>query len=284
MKAIDVHVHIPRHPDLPEYDVETGLKRMFRLNDPMDTVELMVQRYQAADVRAVVFSVDVETETGDLPDPNDYIAETVKRYPETLYGFCSVDPRKGKSAVEELERSVSELGLIGLKLHPVHGAFFPDAPEFRPLFEKAQQLQIPVLTHTGYAAVGAGTPGGGGFKLAYSRPIPHVDNLAADFPELKIIMAHPGWPWIDEQIAVALHKQNVFIDLSGWAPRYIPKQLITEAGGRLRKKVLFGSDYPYMTPERWLSEFDQLEIREDARQLILADNAKEVLNLEKINL
>ena len=282
MKAIDVHVHIPRHPNLPEFGIETGLRRMFRMNDPVDTVELMVDRYQAADVRAVVFSVDVETETGDLPDPNDYIAETVKRYPETLYGFCSVDPRKGKSAVVELERAISELGLIGLKLHPVHGAFFPDSPEFRPLFEKAQQLKIPVLMHTGYAAAGAGTPGGGGFKLAYSKPIPHIDNLAADFPGLKIIMAHPGWPWMDEQIAVALHKQNVFIDLSGWAPKYIPKQLISEAGGRLRKKVLFGSDYPYMTPERWLSEFNQLDIREDARQLILTENAKEVLNLQNL--
>ncbi|MCH8309838.1 MAG: amidohydrolase [Chloroflexi bacterium] len=279
-KAIDVHVHIPRHPDLPEYGVEEGLRRMFRMEGAPDSVEQMVERYRAADVRAVIFSVDAETETGDRPDPNDYVSETVSRYPDTLYGFCTVDPRKGQQAVDELDRSIAELGLIGLKLHPIHMAFFPDDPAYRPLFTRAEELGVPVLMHTGYAAAGAGTPGGGGFKLAYSRPIPHVDNLAAEHPDLKIIMAHPAWPWIDEQIAVALHKPNVYIDLSGWAPKYIPQQLIAEAGGRLRRKVLFGSDYPYMPPERWLREFAELEIREEARPLILLENARDLLGVD----
>ncbi len=281
MKAIDIHVHVPRHPDLPDYGIEPGLRKMFRMDGEPDSVDEMAARYEAADVRAVIFSVDAETETGDKPDPNDYVAEVVKRYPDRFFGFATVDPRKGKAAVEELERAVTDLGLIGLKLHPIHMAFFPDDPEFEPLFDTAERLGIPVLIHTGYAAAGAGTPGGGGFKLAYSRPIPHIDNLAADHPSLKIIMAHPAWPWIDEQIAVALHKPNVYIDLSGWAPKYIPKQLITEAGGRLRRKVLFGSDYPYMPPERWLEEFAELEIREEARELILLENAKTVLGLDQ---
>ena len=206
MKAIDIHVHVPRHPDLPEYGIEPGLRKMFRLKDEPDGVQEMVDRYREADVKAVIFSVDAETETGDKPDPNDYVAEVVNRHPEQLFGFASVDPRKGSAAVEELERAVTDLGLIGLKLHPIHMAFFPDDPEFDPLFSKAEQLGIPVLMHSGYAAAGAGTPGGGGFKLQYARPIPHVDNLAADHPDLTIIMAHPAWPWIDEQIAVALHK------------------------------------------------------------------------------
>ena len=279
MRAIDIHVHVPRHPDLPEYGIEQGLRKMFRMEGEPDSVEQMAERYKAADVRAVIFSVDAETETGDKPDPNDYVADVVKRHPDTFYGFCAVDPRKGNAAVEELERSVKDLGLMGLKLHPIHGAFFPDNPLYHSLFAKAEQLGVPVLIHTGYAAAGAGTPGGGGFKLAYSRPVPHIDNLAAEHPGLKIIMAHPAWPWIDEQIAVALHKPNVYIDLSGWAPKYIPKPLIAEAGGRLRRKVLFGSDYPYMPPERWLEEFAALEIRDEARQLILLENAKAVLGL-----
>jgi len=97
---------------------------------------------------------------------------------------------------------------------------------------------------------------------------------------LTIIMAHPAWPWIQEQIAVALHKPNVFIDLSGWAPRYIPEELVREAGGRLRKKVLFGSDYPYISPITWLEQFEMLNIRDEARPLILRDNAAGILNLE----
>lgn len=279
MKAIDIHVHIPRMPGIPEYGIEPGLRRMFRMDDKPDDVAKMVETYRAIDTMAVIFSVDAETETGDLPDPNDYVAETVAAHPDVLLGFASVDPRKGVAAVVELERAVTELGLRGLKLHPIHQAFFPDDPQFTPLFAKAEELGVPVLMHSGYAAAGANTPGGGGFELAYSRPIPHVDSLAARHPGLTIIMAHPAWPWIQEQIAVALHKPNVFIDLSGWAPRYIPKELITEAGGRLRKKVLFGSDYPYISPVTWMEQFAELDIRDEARPLILHDNAAEILGL-----
>ena len=279
MKAIDIHAHIPRMPGLSEYGIEPGLRQMFRMADESISIEKMVETYRAIDTKAVIFSVDAETETGDLPDPNDYVAQTVESYPDVFIGFCSVDPRKGKAAVEELERSVLSLGLRGLKLHPIHQAFFPDDPAFIPLFAKAEELGIPVLMHSGYAAAGANAPGGGGFELAYSRPIPHVDSLAARHPDLTIIMAHPAWPWIQEQVAVALHKSNVFIDLSGWAPRYIPKELISEASGRLRKKILFGSDYPYISPVTWLEQFQELDIRDESRPLILHDNAARILNL-----
>jgi len=279
MKAIDIHAHIPRMPGLSEYGIEPGLRQMFRMTDESISIEKMVETYRAIDTMAVIFSVDAETETGDLPDPNDYVAQTVESYPDVFVGFCSVDPRKGKAAVEELERSVLSLGLRGLKLHPIHQAFSPDDPVFIPLFTKAEELGIPVLMHSGYAAAGANSPGGDGFELAYSRPIPHVDSLAARHPDLTIIMAHPAWPWIQEQVAVALHKANVFIDLSGWAPRYIPKDLIAEASGRLRKKVLFGSDYPYISPVTWLEQFQELDIRDEARPLILHDNAARILNL-----
>ena len=266
-------------PGLSEYGIEPGLRQMFRMTEESISIEKMAETYRAIDTIAVIFSVDAETETGDLPDPNDYVAQTVDSYSDVFVGFCSVDPRKGKAAVEELERSVLSLGLRGLKLHPIHQAFFPDDPTFTPLFSKAEELGIPVLMHSGYAAAGANAPGGGGFELAYSRPIPHVDSLAARHPDLTIIMAHPAWPWIQEQVAVALHKANVFIDLSGWAPRYIPKELIVEASGRLRKKVLFGSDYPYISPVTWLEQFQDLDIREEARPLILHDNAARILNL-----
>ena len=279
MKALDIHAHIPRMPGLSEYGIEPGLRQMFRMTDESTSIEKMVETYRAIDTMAVIFSVDAETETGDLPDPNDYVAQIVESYPDVFVGFCSVDPRKGKAAVEELERSVLSLGLRGLKLHPIHQAFFPDDPVFIPLFTKAEELGIPVLMHSGYAAAGANSPGGDGFELAYSRPIPHVDSLAARHPDLTIIMAHPAWPWIQEQVAVALHKANVFIDLSGWAPRYIPRDLIAEASGRLRKKVLFGSDYPYISPVTWLEQFQELDIRDEARPLILHDNAARILNL-----
>ena len=279
MKAIDFHVHVPRQPGLQDLGIEAGLRRYFRMKDGPEGISAMAARYRALDTLGVVFSVDAQTETGDVPDSNDYVAEIVRGHPDAFIGFCTVDPRKGAAAASELERSVTKLGLKGLKLHPIYQAFYPDDAAFAPLFARCAELVLPVLLHSGFAAAGAGTPGGGGFKLAFSRPIPHIDNLAAEHPGLTIVMAHPGWPWIEEQIAVALHKPNVYIDLSGWAPKYIPERLIQEANGRLRDKVLFGSDYPYLMPERWLDEFSQLPIKDEIRPKILRENARRVLKL-----
>ena len=264
---------------MEEFGIEEGLRAMFRMRDDPPDPDGMAKIYRDLDVLGVIFSVDSQSATGDVPDTNDYVAEISSSHPEQFIGFASVDPHKGEWAVEEVERSVRELGLKGLKLHPIHQAFFPSDEAFRPLFDKCEELGVPVLIHSGYAAAGAGTPGGGGFKLKYARPIPYVDDLAADHPDLTIIMAHPAWPWVDEQVAVALHKPNVYIDLSGWAPRYIPRELIREANTRLQNKVLFGSDYPYMPPSRWLQEFEELEMRDGPRQKILLDNAKRVLGL-----
>ena len=279
MRAIDMHVHIPRQPGLPEMAVEEGMRRYFHVQWVPHDPDEMAAKYQEWDLLGVIFSMDTESATGEPPDTNDYVAGIVRKYPKQFVGFASVDPWKGKWAVHELERSVSELGLRGLKLHPVQQAFFPNDTRFYPLYEKCVELGVPALFHTGLAAAGLGMPGGGGFKLKYSAPIPGIDDVAADFPGLTIIMAHPGWPWVEEQIAVALHKRNVFLDLSGWAPKYIPEALIRETNTRLRDKVLFGSDFPYLSPDRWLREFEELPIREDVRPKVLLENARRVLQL-----
>ncbi len=279
IRAIDMHVHVPRQPGLPEIGVEAQLQRYFRVADPPHNAEDMAAKYRELDIFGVIFSVDTETSTGEPPDTNDYVAGIVKSYPEQFVGFASVDPWKGKAAVLELERSVSELGLKGLKLHPVHQAFFPNDTHFYPLYEKAAELGVPVLFHSGFAGAGAGMPGGSGLKLKYSAPIPCIDDVAADFPGLTVIMAHPAWPWTDEQIAVALHKANVFLDLSGWLPRFIPETLIREANTRLQDKVLFGSDYPYIQPDRWLQGMEALSIRDEVLPKLLLENARRVLKL-----
>ena len=279
MQAIDMHVHVPRQPGLPEMGVEESLRRYFRLQSGPVGVDEMAAKYREWDILGVIFSVDAETSTGEAPDTNDYVAGIVQSYPEQFVGLATVDPWKGQWAVQELERSVRDLGLRGLKLHPIHQAFFPNDTRFYPLYEKCAELQVPVLFHTGFAAAGAGAPGGSGFKLKFSAPIPGIDDVAADFPQLTIIMAHPSWPWVEEQIAVALHKANVFLDLSGWAPRFIPEALIRETDTRLRDKVMFGSDYPYLPPDRWLQGFDELPIRDEVRPKVLLENARSVLGL-----
>ena len=281
MRAIDMHVHIPRQPGLPDMVIEESLRRFFRLNDPPKQAEELAARYEEWDIFGVVFSVDAQTATGDTPDTNDYVAELVSAHPERFIGFATVDPWKDRWAVNELERAVAELGLRGLKLHPIHQAFFPGDTRFYPLYEKCAELGAPLLLHSGFAAAGAGMPGGGGMKLKYAAPIPHIDDIAADFPDLTIIMAHPAWPWVEEQIAVALHKPNVYLDLSGWAPRYIPQALIDETNTRLQDKVLFGSDFPYLPPDRWLAGFERLDIRDEVRPKVLLENARKILNLQR---
>lgn len=279
MRAIDMHVHVPRQPGLPEPALEAAMKAYFRIESVPKSAEELAQKYKEWDILGVIFSIDTETVSGEVPDSNDYIAEIVNGSPDQFVGFASVDPWKGKWAVDELERSVKELGLRGLKLHPIQQAFFPNDSRFYPLYDKCRELGVPVLFHSGLAAAGLGTPGGAGLKLKYSAPIPGIDDVAADFPELTVIMAHPAWPWIEEQIAVALHKTNVYVDLSGWSPKYIPSDLIREANTRLQDRVLFGSDFPFMPPDRWLKEWEDLPIREEVRPKILLENAKKLLGL-----
>jgi predicted TIM-barrel fold metal-dependent hydrolase len=277
--AIDMHVHVPRLPGLPESAVDASLRRYFRKEEPFPDADGMAKKYRDWDILGVVFSIDWETKGGGPPDTNDYVAGIVAKHPKQFIGFASVDPWKGKQAVTELQRAVKDLGLKGLKLHPGQQAFYPNDEKIYPLYEKCVELGVPVLYHSGFAASGLGMPGGGGIKLKYSAPIPYIDDVAADFPDLTIVMAHAGWPWTEEQIAVALHKPNVYIDLSGWSPRYLPEALVRETGSRLKDKVLFGSDYPYLPPDRWLAEFKDLPLKEEVRRKVLLENAKRVLKL-----
>ena len=187
--------------------------------------------------------------------------------------------------LEKLEYYVKELKITGLKLYPRdatsnNGCWADDQKIAYPLWEKCVELDVPVLFHTGHSGRGSGLPGGGGLKLKYAAPIPYIDDVAADFPQLTIIMAHPGWPWQEEQLSVARHKGNVYIDLSGWAPKYFPQSLISQGGNLLQDKLLFGSDYPMITPERWLREFSTLiPWKDEVKQKVLLDNARRVLKL-----
>jgi predicted TIM-barrel fold metal-dependent hydrolase len=120
--------------------------------------------------------------------------------------------------------------------------------------------------------------GGGGVRLKYSNPM-HVDDVAVDFPDMPIILAHPSFPWQDEALSVATHKPQVYIDLSGWSPKYFPAILVQYANTLLRRKMLFGSDFPVLTPDRWLTDFAKIDIKEEVRPLILKDNALKLLGL-----
>jgi hypothetical protein len=279
MRAIDIHVH---------FSTAEGRRKSARYGDALETYfktklevlseEEMAKVYEDHDILGVLLPCDDETVSGVKPIAHEYVAEMVRRYPRTFIGFAGVDPWKGKMAVVELERAVKELGLRGAKFQQAAQAFFPNDKRFYPLWEKCTELKIPVLFHCGTTGLGAGMPGGMGIKLKFVDPLP-IDEVAADFPELTIICAHPAWPWTDVAIAMAVHKANVFVDLSGWSPKYFPPQLLREVNGRLRDKALFGTDYPFIKPDNWLAEFEKLDLKPGVREKIMLENAKKVLRL-----
>ncbi len=280
MRAIDCHVHPGTKEDLVaggEY-IQDAI-RYFRLKAEPLSEEALAARYRAIDAKGVLLAWDAETNTGCPPLSNEYVAGLVRRFPDTFIGFGSVDPWKGEKAIAEAQHAVRDLKLSGIKFQQAAQAFFPDDRRFYPLWEAITALKVPILLHTGTTGFGAGAAGGRGIHLKYTRPIPHIDDLAADFPGLTIICAHPSWPWQDEMLAVAMHKSNIYIDLSGWSPKYFPPQLVQYAGTLLQDKCLFGSDHPYIRPERWLADFEQLTIGEAAREKILLKNAQRLFGL-----
>jgi hypothetical protein len=237
----------------------------------------MAQMYQRLNMMAVIFDVDCETRTG-VKISNADTAGWVKKYPDTFIGYGSVDPWKGKAAVDEVKRC-ADLGLRGMKFQQAIQAFKPTNSRFFPIYEACNRLNLPVIFHGGTTAISAGSPGGGGLVLEYCKPIPYIDEIAARYPELRIIIAHPAWPWHDDQLAVMRHKGNVYMDLSGWAPKYFPESIIQNVNTLVQDKVFFGSDFPVLTPERWLSEFAALPIKEAVRPKILLHNAAKFLGI-----
>lgn len=281
LRAIDVHVHAERsrdgHPSLPP-ELEAAKTAYFGVDARQPTVPEIAAYYRERRMAAVVFTVDAESATGHPPIANEEIAEACADHGDVLIPFASVDPWKGQAAVRQARRLVAEHGVRGFKLHPTLQAFHPNDRMAYPLYEAFQDAGVPALFHTGHTGIGAGAPGGAGIRLKYANPM-SLDDVATDFPQLTIVLAHPSFPWQDEALSVALHKPQVHIDLSGWSPKYFPPQLVQFANSLLKHKVLFGSDYPVITPDRWLTDFERLDLKEEVRPLILKDNAARVLGL-----
>ncbi|GGN75313.1 4-hydroxyphenyl-beta-ketoacyl-CoA hydrolase [Actinoplanes lobatus] len=240
------------------------------------TIDETAAYYRERRMAAVVFTVDAEHATGHPAIPNEEIAEDCAAHPDVLIPFASIDPYKGRAGAREARRLVEHYGVRGFKFHPSIQGFAPDDPIAYPLYETIQELGAVALFHTGQTGIGARVRGGGGIRLRYSNPM-LVDDVAVDFPDLRIILAHPSFPWQDEALAVATHKEHVHIDLSGWSPKYFPPQLVRYANSLLQDKVLFGSDYPVITPDRWLADFEKLDLKDTVRPKILKTNAARLL-------
>jgi predicted TIM-barrel fold metal-dependent hydrolase len=279
--AIDVHTH----PQTEEFLAAMGSRRgqmaqHFKQERPVVSFAAQADAYRERRMMAVIVNSDSETTSGIKGAPNDLLGKAQAEHPDVFLAFAGIDPWKGRAAVEEIRRCHAEYGIVGVgELNAARQAFLPNDPKFFPIWETCAELGLVVMFHTGFPGAGAGTPGGGGYRLENARPVPYLDDVAARFPELRIISAHPGWPWHLENLAMVWHKSNVYLDLSGWAPRYLPAEVVKYADSLITDRVLFGTDWPVLTVERWLADFDALGLKESSRRRILLDNALDLFGL-----
>ena len=279
MAIVDFHVHLP----VPEW-LEGALgpylesaERYFRRRATARPMEDLAAEYAKLDVIGVLLAWDAEIRTGRPPLSNELVAGVVKQFPGRFVGFGSVDPHRHDAA--ERIRRLPDLGLLGLKLHPTMQGFDPSSDHAMRFLEAAAESRLAVITHAGTSGLGAGCPGGLGLRIDFARPI-LLDRAAAAFPEMPIVLAHVGWPWHLETLAMALHKSNVFIDISGWRYRYLPPEVLRDMKGRLSGQFLFGTDVPMFSPADLLQEFAGLELPDGVNAKILSENASRLLQLK----
>jgi hypothetical protein len=273
--AIDVHVHL--ETELEDNEANAAAQKYFGKSGVGRNRHELAAYYRERKIGCVVFTVD-EKLTGRPPIPNDEIAAFAAQNSDIMFAFASVNPVRGKEAVAEAERLIAAGGIRGFKLHPPLQEFHPNDKSVYAFYEVLNAAKLPVIFHTGHSGIGTGMPGGGGVRLKYGNPM-DIDDVAVDFPDMPIIMAHPSFPWQDEAISICLHKPQVYIDLSGWSPKYFSPTLVQYANTLLKHKVLFGSDYPLIAPDRWMADFEKIAIKDEVRPFVLKENAMRLFGL-----
>ncbi len=281
MRAIDVHVH----PMNDAYVKASGpfmpaAQRMFKGKFAARPDSQIAEDFRRDDCLAIPIAWDAEHGAGGSVYANEELAALIAAYPDVfLPGWAMVDPWRGRHGLELIEHAIKDLGLLGIKYQPPVQGFSPNDRLFYPIWDLMQSLGAPVLIHCGTTAIGAGELGGLGYKLSHAHPM-KIDDIAADFPRLNIVAAHPGWPWTEELIAVAIHKANVSIDISGWGPKYIPAPLRHDMERRLQDKVLFGSDYPGWSAAQCCDEWEMAGFRPGIVEKLFYKNTTRILKLE----
>ena len=279
--AIDIHPHAevscwnPFDAYAEEYD--RAADKYFRSSN-RPTIAETIAHYREKKIGLIMFTVDAESNLGRKRIPNEEIAAAANENSDMMMAFASIDPHKGKMGAREAERLIKEHNIKGFKFHPTVQGFHPNDKMAWPIYEVINAHKLPAIFHTGHSGIGSGMYCGGKLRLEYSNPM-HLDDVAVNFGDMQIVMAHPSFPWQDEALSVATHKPNMWIDLSGWSPKYFPKQLVHYANTLLRDRVLFGSDYPLITPERWMKDFEEAGFKPEVMPGILKGNAVRLLGL-----
>ena len=277
MRAIDVHVH-PSTRGL-DRDACTYFRR--DLSDVPQTAEAFAALYTKHDVRAPLIGWHPSTVKEGSRNSNEHVIDLAARFPDAFPGVLGSldihadDLNAVARYAQDLARNVK---VLGFKFHPPDQGFYPTERKLYPIWDVLQESGKPVMFHVGFTVLGANTEGGSGIALDYGRPV-HLDTLARDFPRMKIIAAHPGWPWEQELVGVVTHKKNLFVDTSGYLAEQLPEIFLKAIGGRLQDKALFGTDFPYVDLEKALASFDRMNFKDSVKEKLLLTNAKALLRL-----
>jgi predicted TIM-barrel fold metal-dependent hydrolase len=283
IRAIDVHVHAevschdPEDPVMGQFFDAASM--YFKAPRERPKIPQIIELYRQQQIAFCLFTVDCESAIGAKRVSNYEIAEYAAANADIVIPFASIDPRKGKMGAREARDLVEHHGIRGFKFHGIMQDIHPADRIAYALYEVIAEHHLPVIFHTGHSGMGTGMRGGGGVRLKWGQPM-LIDDVAVDFPDMKVILAHPGWPWVDESLSMALHKENVHIDLSGWSPKYFQPQIIQYANSQLRKKMLFGSDFPLIRPDKWLEAARHVGFKDEVLPGIMKDNAARLLGLD----
>jgi predicted TIM-barrel fold metal-dependent hydrolase len=282
IRAIDVHVHAeischdPEDPVMGQFFDAASL--YFKAPRERPKMPEIARLYREQNIAFCLFTVDCESAIGAKRVSNYEIAEFAADNDDICIPFASIDPRKGRMGAREARDLVENHGVRGFKFHGIMQDISAADRIAYPIYEVIAEHKLPAIFHTGHSGMGTGMRGGGGVRLKWGQPM-LMDDVAVDFPDMKLILAHPSWPWVDESLSMALHKDNVFIDLSGWSPKYFPKQVIQYANTQLRHKMMFGSDFPLIHPDKWISAAQDVGFKDEVMPGIMKDNAARLLGL-----
>ncbi len=278
--SIDFHVHPWTRAFMKKNGPIVKACNFFNLDiskAPSSVEQLISEMDEAGVSQGVVLGQD----THATPNPsfknytmrNDDLARIANKSKDRLVAYAGVDPNAGKEALSELKRSALDLGTRGLKVHSSANSVYPnDRKKMYPIYEFCQERSLPVLFHTG-------TTGLGDCEIRYSKP-EFLDEVCQSFPDMRVIMAHFGWPWYDVTTAVAMRNPNVFIDVSGWKPRYLPQGILPYLNGILQDRFLFGTDYPMIRHEAWMKDYElnlKPKLKPGVSDKLLKLNARKLL-------
>lgn len=274
--AIDIHVHAVLVKELTDNRPELlrDARELFDLRTSPQPLSTLLGEMDECNIeKSVLLPINCEKSLGSKMPSNSEIADLVSRDAKRLIGFSSVDPNAGKGALSDLRESHDALGLKGLKLNPAMQAFDPTGPEALETYKEAEKLDMPILVHTGLTFSNR-------FSITCNQPSIY-DDVARKHSKLKLCLAHFGWPWVWDAVAVTIRNPNVYLDTAGTfagTPTETMRQIISLLSTRvientLGDKLIFGSDYPRIEMNKMFNAISSLPLRRDVLDAILHDNA-----------